>query len=82
MVVPCQVTPGPTTPTANRLGESETSYAEPAAPAGRGRYPESLCWPRRRRTLHASLGRATGGRRKKTDSIWDVISGLKGGAVG
>lgn len=69
MVVPCQAAPGPTTPTANRLGVSGASDAEPAAPAGRGRYPESLCRPRRRRTLPAGPGRAAGGGREKTDSV-------------
>lgn len=35
--------PRPYNPTANGLGVSTTRCAEPAAPAGWGRYPESLC---------------------------------------
>lgn len=76
---PCPAAPSPRTATANGLGVSGTCCAEPAAPAGRGRYPESLCWPRRRRTPRASLGR---GRRKKTDSLGDVTSCLGAGPGG
>ena len=79
---PCPAARGPTTPTANGLGVSSTRCAEPAAPAGWGRYPESLCQPRRRRTRRVSPGRAAGGRRKKTDSTSHVTSGLEGGAAG
>lgn len=75
---PCPAAPSPRTATANGLGVSGSCCAEPAAPAGRGRYPESLCWPRRRRTPRARLGR---GQRKKTDSLGSVISGLVGGAA-
>ena len=74
--------PRPYNPTANGPGLSSTRCAEPAAPAGWGRYPESLCQPRRRRTRRVSPGRAAGGRRKKTDSTSHITSGLEGGAAG
>lgn len=68
---PCPAAPSPRPATANRLGVSGTCCAEPAAPAGRGRYPECLCRPRCRRTARAGLGR---GRRKKTDWLGYVTS--------
>lgn len=74
---PCPAAPSPRAATANGLGVSGTCCAEPAAPACRGRYPESLCWPRRRRTPRAGLGR---GRRKKTDGLGYVTSCLGVGA--
>lgn len=40
---PCPAARGSITPTANGLGASRTRCGEPAAPAGWGRYPESLC---------------------------------------
>lgn len=82
MAAPCPAAPTPTTLTTKGLGVSETSCAVPAAPAGRGRYPESLCWPRPRRTPHVRMDSATGRRRKNTDATWDVTSGLLGWAVG